>query len=309
MMVTHQTNRWLHICPRQVMHFFLRSGTLELTPEMGFLDASYHEKSRVETSFLAARSSQWCSTTCIFFTCLTAAWLSFTAKYIQLYMIIYDHIYIYWCLKVKAGMTKYQPPLRQSIRRPGHGSGGIKEWRAHLATLVGQGLWVSSKFVWFCCLLRLCCPISWSFPPFPCQDISDRNFRKNVRSSLESFKVWMWCCGSLNWIFKIFIFTILHPWNTNTSRPKSIPSQAAHFATHAGQAALSSAARCRSWEALHFLVLAGVQLDTSAGQVALLAAAGSNNCFILKVLEEGGLDTSSDSWPQGRGRDLFETWI
>ena len=29
-------------------------------------------------------------------------------------------------------------------------------------------------------------------------------------------------------------------------------------------------------------------------QVALFAAAGSNNSFILKILEDGGLDTTSD---------------
>jgi len=70
--------------------------------------------------------------------------------------------------------------------------------------------------------------------------------------------------------------------------------KAADFNSVAGEVALASAARCQSWEALHFLVLAGVNLESPSGQVALFAAAGSNNSFILKILEDGGLDTSSD---------------
>lgn len=36
------------------------------------------------------------------------------------------------------------------------------------------------------------------------------------------------------------------------------------------------------------------KLNVVLRQVALFAAAGSNNSFILKILEDGGLDTSSD---------------
>ncbi|CAJ1461853.1 unnamed protein product [Effrenium voratum] len=61
-----------------------------------------------------------------------------------------------------------------------------------------------------------------------------------------------------------------------------------------GARALTAAARCKSWEAVHFLILAEVDLTEWAGQVVLLAALEAQNLSILRVLEENGLDISSE---------------
>jgi len=64
---------------------------------------------------------------------------------------------------------------------------------------------------------------------------------------------------------------------------------------------LESAARCRSWEALHFLILAKADVSGWSGpcaighrQVALLAAADSNRFALLRVLEDAGVDLTSE---------------
>ncbi|CAJ1386305.1 unnamed protein product, partial [Effrenium voratum] len=70
--------------------------------------------------------------------------------------------------------------------------------------------------------------------------------------------------------------------------------KAAHFQSVAGERALASAARCRSWEAVHFLTLVDVELESWSGHIALLAAARTKNTFIMHILQRAGLDMSSE---------------
>lgn len=61
-----------------------------------------------------------------------------------------------------------------------------------------------------------------------------------------------------------------------------------------GENALAAAGRCKSWEALHFMVLAQVTLETWAAQVAFLGALDGNHLPSLRVLENAGFNFRSE---------------
>eukprot|EP00435_Cladocopium_sp_Y103_P025330 s877_g6.t1 len=61
-----------------------------------------------------------------------------------------------------------------------------------------------------------------------------------------------------------------------------------------GENALAAAGRCKSWEALHFMVLAQVTLETWAAQVAFLGALDGGHLPSLRVLENGGFNFRSE---------------
>jgi len=61
-----------------------------------------------------------------------------------------------------------------------------------------------------------------------------------------------------------------------------------------GEGALATAGRCQCWEALHFMVLAGVSMDSWAAQVAFLGALHGRHLPSLRVLETGGFNFCSE---------------
>lgn len=63
-----------------------------------------------------------------------------------------------------------------------------------------------------------------------------------------------------------------------------------------GDTALAAAARCCSWEALHFLLLAGVSLETWGAQTAFLSAMVHQHLPTLRALEAAGFNFLSDAW-------------